>query len=128
MAEEITIAEAHRRMRAQGVSAREHVAFICPICATAQSIASLLRAGAPLDRVENYIGFSCEGRFTGAGPWPNDPAAQRARTKRGCDWTLGGLLRLHRLEVVTEDGDRQPSFEIASADIAQALEREMADG
>lgn len=128
--ERITVDEAHGRMKAQGVRSREHIAFICPICGTVQSMASLVVAGAKPERVENYVGFSCEGRFNSAGPWPSSKdktkKAERRRKVRGCDWTLGGLLSIHRLEVIGDNGKAQPSFEIATADQAQALEREFA--
>lgn len=97
MVEQITVAQAHERMKAQGVSGREHVAFVCPICSTVQSMTSLLRTGAPAEKVENYLGFSCEGRFSDAGPWPHSKdktaKAKARREVRGCDWTLGGFLR-----------------------------------
>lgn len=129
MTERITIEQLHARFKAQGVSAREHIAVKCPICNTVQSIASLLRAGATADKVENYIGFSCEGRFSNAGPWPSDKrkgkAVEARRAIRGCDWTLGGLLRIHKLEVINADGEPHPMFETASPEEAQALEREM---
>lgn len=57
--ETITIPELHTRMKAQDVSAREHVAFVCPLCATVQSMALLAQAGVPADKLENQIGFSC---------------------------------------------------------------------
>lgn len=129
MAEQITIEQLHARFKAQGISAREHIAFKCINCGTVQSIASLVKAGCPADRAENCIGFSCEGRFSGAGPWPNDAgkAAQRSQrlTKRGCDWSLGGLFRIHSLEVVGADGKPQPTFEVAAPEEARALERLM---
>lgn len=128
-AERITVEEAHARMKAQGVRAREHVAFVCPICGTVQSMASLIEAGAPKDKAETYVGFSCEGRFRDAGPWPSDKdrsaKAMARRAIRGCDWTLGGLFRIHKLTVVTADGE-QPSFEIASPAQAAALATELA--
>jgi hypothetical protein len=122
--EVISIDEVHARMKAQGVSAREHVAFRCPICGTVQSMASLLKAGAPADKLETYIGFSCEGRFSDAGPWPGRKASAARRKVRGCDWTLGGLFKIHKLEV-EKDGKRQMVFEIATKDEAQELERLM---
>lgn len=118
--ERIDTTELHMRMKAQGVSAREHIAFKCPICSTVQSMASLVHWGAPADKVENYIGFSCEGRFSGAGPYVDGSA------NRGCDWTLGGLFKMHTLEVVLPDGKVQPSFALASADEARALEASQA--
>lgn len=104
------------RLKAQGVP-REHLAFKCPACGTVQSIHSLLAAGASPGKVENYVGFSCVGRWTMAGPHrTGEPAG------RGCDWTLGGLLPIHRLTVIdNSDGTAQPSFEIASPEEAKAL-------
>lgn len=43
--------------------------------------------------------FSCEGRLNGGDP--------------GCDWSLGGLLQLHTLEVLDQDGEPVPVFEFA---------------
>jgi hypothetical protein len=127
--EQITVEELHARLKAQGVSAREHIAFKCINCVTVQSIDSLRKAGCPSDKAETQVGFSCEGRWSGAGPWPGDKnktAKARARRKiRGCDWTLGGLFRLHRIEVIDADGKPQPIFDIATAEDAQALERLM---
>lgn len=46
----------------------------------------------------NWIYFACEGRKT-AGV--------------GCDWSLGGLFTIHKLEVIDERGRRHPAFEFA---------------
>lgn len=71
------------------------------------------------------IGFACEGRLTDAGPYPaasdKSRKAQARRNKRGCDWTLGGLFKLHELEVETPDGEVHPRFQVASRDEASAL-------
>jgi hypothetical protein len=127
--EQITIDQLHARFKEQGVSAREHIAFKCLNCGTIQSIASLVKAGCPSEDAEKYVGFSCEGRFSNAGPYPGEKnktdKAKARRKVRGCDWTLGGLFRLHKVEVLNADGKPQPIFEIASADEAQALERLM---
>jgi hypothetical protein len=120
--ERISHEEFLQRLKTQGVS-REHLALVCPICGTVQSMASLIKAGAAPDKVDGDFGFSCEGRFSRAGPWPSVSAetekAKQRRLVRGCDWTLGGLLHLHRLEVMTADGPR-PCFELATPE--QALE------
>ncbi len=130
--EVITRDELTRRAEAQGVSHPRHWAFVCPICSTVQSPASLMAAGVHPDEVDHVLGFSCEGRATDAGPWPGDRArgsrAMARRGVRGCDWTLGGLFRIHTLEVVCpgEGGDySRPCFQVASPAEAQALEREM---
>lgn len=117
MADQMTIPEFHAALKSQGVSSHEHFAFICPACGTVQSGRDLMKAtGKPFAEIERHLGFSCIGRFTGAGPVEKKRGGQR-----GCDWTLGGLLRIHSLEVV--DGDeRYPRFALATAEQAQAHE------
>ena len=130
--ERISVDELHARFAAQGVAGRDHLAFKCPVCGTVQSIASLRRAAATGSRrvaneatIQNAIGFACEGRYSGAGPWrEGDP--KRAAV-RGCDWTLGGLFKIHTLEVVLANGEICPSFALATPEEAQALELRMAE-
>ncbi len=114
----MTLNEFADALKAQGVP-REHLAFRCPMCGTVQSAADLIavRAGDDFDAVEKYLAFSCVGRWTNAGP----PPATRDSGGRGCNWTLGGLLSLHQLEVLTEDdGKRHPRFVPCSPEEAQA--------
>ena len=94
--EEMTLDEYHSAIRSQNV-APEDVTHQCPICGTLQSANDLIEAGAgkDYDEVRGILGFSCIGRFD--------------KTK-GCDWTLGGLLHLHNLEVLTPDGKKHPVF------------------
>lgn len=110
----MTIKEFQHALRAQGVE-RDHYAFRCPMCATVQSAADLIRAGAgqSFEDVERYLGFSCVGRFTGAASPRKEPDGQP------CDWTLGGLFSFHKFEVVKEDGTKVPFFEVASPQEAQ---------
>ncbi len=129
----LTLAEAQSELRAQGVADRD-VATICPVCGTVQSMRSLVAAGAARDTVDRYFGFSCEGRFSDAGPWPSErdksARAKKRRAQRGCDWTLGGLLTIHQLTIVYPDGQERPSFEISSPEQAQqlaAMRSEVAD-
>lgn len=71
--------------------------FSCPVCKTPQSMVDLVEVGVDKDKVQNYIGFSCIGRFTDT---------------KGCDWTLGGLFQIHTLEVIgEEDGQNRKIFE-----------------
>lgn len=118
--ERITVEELHARFNAQCVSGRQHIAVKCVMCGTVQSGQSFIAAGAgaDMDAVEKFIGFSCIGRFTNAGPHKKGMPAGR-----GCDWSLGGLFKLHKLEVETPDGKHHPFFEIASPEEAQELER-----
>lgn len=96
---------------------REHFAFKCPRCGTVQSAQSLINAGAGTDfeDVERYLGFSCVGRFTGAGSPRKKPDGDP------CNWTLGGLLQMHELEINTPDGKTHPHFEVATKEEAEAL-------
>lgn len=121
----MTLEEFHSALKAQCVPAREHLAMKCPMCKTVQSAADLIVAGAgpDFDSVEKYLGFSCVGRFTGAGQPRKDPDG------RPCNWTLGGLFRVHQLEVVTPDGERHPRFELATPEEARDhLARRAAQG
>lgn len=120
----MTIGEFQAELKAQGV-AREDMAFVCPICKTVQSMRSLVKAGAgqSTEEVERYIGFSCVGRFTQAGGHKTGTPPGK-----GCNWTLGGLLQLHELEVIDPAGRRHPHFVPASPAEAVALAGDAANG
>ena len=118
----ISLEEFHAELKSQGVSSSDHSAVKCPICGTVQSKALLKSEGCPEEEVEGYIGFSCVGRWNDAGPYKRNQKSK----KPGCDWTLGGLLNEHTLEV-EKDGVRHPMFEVASAEEAQALEKSYAN-
>ena len=106
----LTIAEFHEALNAQGVKRMEDLAFICPVCKTRQTGQDLIDAGAgsTFAEVEGFVGFSCVGRWTGAGPPREQPDG------KPCDWTLGGLFKIHTLEVLDVDGRRHPRFEVAT--------------
>lgn len=114
----MTIAEFHAALKAQGVKRHEDFAFRCVMCGTIQSGQSLINAsaGKTFDEVEKFVGFSCVGRFTNAGPHKkgNPPG-------KGCDWTLGGLFTFHDLEVIDTEGKPSPRFALATPEEAQAL-------
>ena len=112
----MTVDEFLGALKAQGVNSHIHFALKCPMCGTVQSAADLIAAGAgaDFDAVEKYLGYSCVGRFTGAG------SPRKTRDGKPCNWTLGGLFKVHKLEVVTPDGERHPRFEPATPEEAQA--------
>jgi len=60
--------------------------FKCPSCGHIQSINSMLKHTPSLKAVEieNMVFVNCEGRYN---------------AKYGCDWTLGGLFQIHKVEV-----------------------------
>jgi len=77
--------------------------FKCPQCGHIQSIDSVLTHNPQLPEadIRKWINYSCEGRFT---------------PKFGCDWTLGGLFQIHKIEVIFTDSETKkteniPSFE-----------------
>lgn len=124
----MTIADFHAACGEQGVPG-EHIAVKCPVCGTIQSLADLKSALAKATREhllghfesaapapELHLGFSCVGRFSGSGEW----RGAQDLPGRGCNWSLGGFLKLHKLEIVTTDGQRHPTFELATPEEAQA--------
>lgn len=111
-------------LKAQGVPNGMHAAFKCPMCGTIQSAADLMMAidkrcsvppgSTTFEDVRRYIGYSCVGRFTG-----QKFTRECKGAGRGCDWTLGGLFKLHTLEVY-KDGEAHPHFELATPEEAVA--------
>ena len=79
--------------------------FICPVCHTVQSIEDFSAIG--VKDPQRYIGFSCIGRWTGKDSPGKQPYGE------GCNWTLGGLFRVHKLEVEDRAGEIHPHFELA---------------
>lgn len=111
----MTVSEFHAALKAQGVD-QDDLALVCPMCATVQSARDLIAAGAgaTFEEVERYLGFSCVGRWTGASSPRKQPDGA------ACNWTLGGLFKTHKLEVVTDDGKAHPRFMPATPEQAQA--------
>lgn len=112
----LSLAEFHAAIREQDSPSVEAVGLVCPMCGTVQTARDLIDAGAGanFDEVEKYLGFSCVGRWTDAGP------PRHQRDGKPCNWTLGGLFQTHKLEVVTEDGKRHPRFEVATKEQMEA--------
>ncbi len=75
---------------------RRNWKFKCVSCGEIQSGEDFIKA--KVKDPQLYPHFSCIGRFVKG---------------RGCDWTLGGLLTIQKLEVITEDGKTTPVFEFA---------------
>ena len=110
----LTIPEFHVELKAQGVP-RDDIAMKCPLCGTVQSARDLIAAGAgaTFEEVDRYLGFHCIGRFTDA------PGPRATPDGDPCNWTLGGLFRTHRLEVVDDRGFAHPIFEPATPEEAR---------
>lgn len=69
--------------------------FVCPKCKTVQSVRDFEACDIGIHLTRRMLTYSCIGRET---------------DKMGCDWTLGGLLQIHELEVIFEDGTIRPLF------------------
>lgn len=116
----ISVEEFHAELRSQEVGSAEDSAVKCPVCGTVQSKRLLIQQGCPPEKVETQVGFSCVGRWNNAGAYNKS----RNADKPGCDWTLGGLFRLHNLEV-QEDGKTHPMFDVATPEEAQKLKEKL---
>jgi len=82
--------------------------FKCAQCGETQSLKEFVDAGMTLEEAQSRAHFSCIGRWVKG---------------RGCDWTLGGLFRIHTMEVQTPDGELTPVFEFADADLPKAEDK-----
>lgn len=111
----ISLEQYHNELKAQKVP-QIHLAMKCPVCGTIQSAFDLIAAGAGKDfeGVNSVLGFSCVGRWTKAGPYRKGKSPEQ----KGCDWTLGGLLHLHELEVEC-DGEKHMRFEVCTPEEAR---------
>lgn len=112
----MTVTEFQDAYRAQA-DKPERIVFKCPACGTLQSGEDFISAGAGKDfeSVSADLGFSCIGRFTGKG----SPSDEKGKG-HGCNWTLGGLFRIHELEVIDQDGKVYPHFDLATKEEADA--------
>jgi len=102
----ITIEEFKNELIAQGVT-REHFAVVCVQCGTVQSRQDFVNAKVHpnIEEAQRHWGFSCIGRWVEG---------------TGCDWSLGGLFRIHKLELINGDeSDPFPCFEPATPQQAQ---------
>lgn len=95
-----------------------HWKVVCPMCRTAQSPADLLATGKFVPgsgEVNKVFGYSCIGRFTGQRDEGIIARHAGQLWDKGCNWTLGGLLQCHEVEIVREDGTTYPHFDLAPA-------------
>lgn len=94
----------------------ELVTVRCPMCGTLQNGLDFISAGAGEDwsDVARYVGVDCVGRFIGAGSPRKEPDG------KPCNWSLGGLFKIHRMVVVTPDGAEHAHFELATPEEATA--------
>lgn len=74
--------------------------FRCVKCNGTQSVMECMEAGMAPEQAF----FSCIGRY---------------KAGIGCDWTLGGLFRIHTLEVIDDEGVAHAVFEFADSEAAR---------
>ena len=93
--------------------------FVCCNCGHVQAISDFRELhvlgkfpGTPSDAY-----FSCIGRFDDRIPRNQIGELGDTEGKEYCNYTLGGLIKLNKLVVITEDGERNPVFEFAEATI-----------
>jgi hypothetical protein len=68
--------------------------FVCAQCGETQTLQDFIDN--KVKNPEERFFFSCIGRWD---------------KKRGCDWTLGGLLTIHKTEVINEENKTVAVFE-----------------
>jgi hypothetical protein len=115
--ETMKLEEFLKRLEAQEVPVL-HIAFVCPMCGHVQAAQDIIDVSVETPAtVDRYIGFSCVGRWKDKGP----VKVKKGKTvpQDGCDWTLGGLLKLQELEIETPDGRKHAHFAPATKEQAQ---------
>lgn len=70
--------------------------FKCPMCGETQTWQDFIDND--IKEPETVFYYSCIGRWVEG---------------RGCDWTLGGLFRIHKVEVIDDKGNSVPVMEFA---------------
>jgi hypothetical protein len=114
----IPIAEFAAEARKRFGDDPQHWKFVCPMCGTAQSAADLLATGKftpGAGEANRVLGFSCIGRFTGQGDEGIAAVNAGKPWDKGCNWTLGGLLQTHSVELLDDAGKKFPHFDLAPA-------------
>lgn len=72
--------------------------FKCIQCGNVQSMRDFEGL---VENPDEFVFFSCLGRV---------------KKGIGCDWTLGGLFQIHKLEVIDSEGRAHPTFEFAETE------------
>lgn len=92
----LTLKEWFEKAEAKFGTDKKQWKFKCAHCGEVQTLQEFMDAG--VEEPETKFYYSCIGRWV---------------AKRGCNWTLGGLFQIHKLEVISEDDKRVPVFEFA---------------
>ena len=79
--------------------------FVCPSCGHVQSIADFEALGMEGRQIQNYIGFSCIGRWR-----PKSVHLGEPDQGEGCNYAGGGLFRLNPVEVDLGEGEVRGTF------------------
>lgn len=94
---QMTLTEWRAEARRRYGDAASRWEFQCVACGHKQSGRSIMERTPTLtaEEVVSRVYFSCEGRWVKG---------------VGCDWTLGGLFKIHQREVIDEEGKSVPVF------------------
>lgn len=79
-----------------------HWKFICPACKKTQNGEDFLNF-VPEEDINSYIGFSCIGRVNGKGNSFLNSNGDKGKYPNGCDWTVGGFLKIHKLTILKDN-------------------------
>ncbi len=85
---------------------RNYWKFVCPSCGHVAAAHDWFDADAPA----GAVGFSCVGRWTGAGA-----AATFKKAGGPCNYAGGGLFKLNPIAVIDAEGKEHHVFEFAEA-------------
>ncbi|MBL0319657.1 MAG: hypothetical protein IPP74_10290 [Alphaproteobacteria bacterium] len=91
--------------------------YKCPMCETNQTANDLMREGVNKEKVLDYLGFSCIGRFKEKTESAFNGNKKKMKGK-GCDYTLGGLIALPGV-IVHSDGKKHKRFAFGEKDGVQ---------
>ena len=80
--------------------------FKCCNCGHVQCMADFEALSSYTGRPETVVFFSCIGRWSGG-------KGELGNGLSPCNYTLGGLFKIHKLTVVYPDGEREAVFEFA---------------
>ena len=81
--------------------------FVCPVCSTEQGYEEFVKhTNIPMDELQDFLGFSCIGRWAKGGCEHAGFNADHKKNKNehaiGCDYAGGGFFKLYPVLVLYE--------------------------
>jgi len=90
--------------------------FKCVICGNVQCMEDFIKLGMAAEEASTVVFFSCIGR------WVKSKGTLMNK-KSPCDYTLGGLFKLGKIEVIDIDESKGQVFEFADENAMKELEK-----